>query len=1102
MAATGKTNIQTDITASIRSGASDTTATELRALLNEILDSYPNIVDGGLLFQNQVGYSTFQTLTQPKAFVYKYWVEQLVAASSTLDAVLANGNTMLNTQFIQSEDWLKTFQVIDTKIDATFSDGVELRQFTLDSNGAYLSLGGTFSAGITSISTGNTFTHNVLNEFNALNNNVNGNFLVTSPDGFTTHETNNGNNQANYTNAAIIVGFGHSITTAFLSAENGIDASSINAYFGANEMVSTGVNTITAPENNINGDLVAASGATSLYNLGVIVGWDFSNVQSASVYSNDVANYFTHDLRNEFSATLNLFNGLAEYNIDYSASYTIRSFTDKGYVDAADVVLQNQINNINAGLKWKNSVRAATTANITLSGDQTIDGVSVIAGDRVLVKNQSTGSQNGIYLCASGSWTRTTDSDTAAEILQATTSIEEGTVNADTIYTCTTNAPIILGTTSLAFAKTSATTYTASAGVTLTGNDFSLNNSYFSGDATVAAGVITLASTIAASTKGAADKSLAISYDAKGRLTAVTENAISILANQVSNFDASVRATVLTGLSYSSYDEIAAADTTLGAFGKLAGRTRHLWDYNWSAGALSGFAIADNGNGTANIATGVAMLRTSVSSTATLNEYTLAAVTNQAFTDNAVNYIVADYNSGTPMITVTTTQSAINTQTVTLIYAVTRVGNSLYYQDTIAASVDTNGKIRRKFLLTERFQYSAGAIISATNRKIALTAGTFVTGVKPVLTSAFDTNVASTFTYVYYNGTNYTRTTVQTDINNTNYINAGVSTTMTNNRFRTDFVYLLMSQSPQLWVVQGDAQHANLAAAKLATIPANLPPELVGLGLVVGRVIIEKSATTLADVASSFTTSFVAGTATEHNQLGGLQGGTTAEYYHMTNTEYTNFQAGNFTKLGVTGTAGAGFLELSEQSSDPASGASGFRRFFANANGRLTGKASSGQLNTYGAIIYKDFTNSSAVTGTTSAVLTKSVLIKGGTFTTGDSVQVFASNEKTGTAAGLTVRIYYNSSASLGGATVLATQTQVNTVLDCGLLRNFDIQSATVTRAVNTTTSLNTDEAFGSAAASSTGNIDWTQDIYIIIGVQNTSAADSTLTRRFYVARV
>ena len=91
-----------------------------------------------------------------------------------------------------------------------------------------------------------------------------------------------------------------------------------------------------------------------------------------------------------------------------------------------DAVTRSQLDAAIQGFAWKAPVRAATTANITLSGTQTIDGVALVAGDRVLVKNQSTASGNGIYLVASGSWTRSTDFDTAAEMLGAAVFVSEG----------------------------------------------------------------------------------------------------------------------------------------------------------------------------------------------------------------------------------------------------------------------------------------------------------------------------------------------------------------------------------------------------------------------------------------------------------------------------------------------------------------------------------------------------------------------------------------------------------------------------------------------------------------------------------------------------
>jgi len=138
----------------------------------------------------------------------------------------------------------------------------------------------------------------------------------------------------------------------------------------------------------------------------------------------------------------------------------------KGYVDSA----------VN-GTDWKQSVRVATTANITLSGLQTIDGVSVIAGDRVLVKDQSTGSQNGIYVVASGAWTRSTDADANAEVTAGlSVMVTEGSTNADSQWRLTTNDAIVVGTTALTFAQIGAgSSYSQGTGIIISGNVISVD---------------------------------------------------------------------------------------------------------------------------------------------------------------------------------------------------------------------------------------------------------------------------------------------------------------------------------------------------------------------------------------------------------------------------------------------------------------------------------------------------------------------------------------------------------------------------------------------------------------------------------------------------
>lgn len=144
---------------------------------------------------------------------------------------------------------------------------------------------------------------------------------------------------------------------------------------------------------------------------------------------------------------------------------------------SSDAATKGYVDSVAQGLDCKASCRVATTANITLSGTQTIDGVAVIAGDRVLVKNQSTGSQNGIYVVAAGAWSRATDADTSAEVTSGMfTFVSEGTTNASTGWVLTTPDLITLGTTSLAFTQFSGAGQIVDGdGLAKSGNTLSVN---------------------------------------------------------------------------------------------------------------------------------------------------------------------------------------------------------------------------------------------------------------------------------------------------------------------------------------------------------------------------------------------------------------------------------------------------------------------------------------------------------------------------------------------------------------------------------------------------------------------------------------------------
>lgn len=145
-----------------------------------------------------------------------------------------------------------------------------------------------------------------------------------------------------------------------------------------------------------------------------------------------------------------------------------------------DAVNKSYVDDLLAGLRWKAPVVAATTTNGTLASayanGSTVDGVSLATGDRVLVKDQTAQTENGIYTVnASGAPTRATDADSTAELNAATVFVLGGTVNADHAFTQTTNNPTV-GSSNIVFVQFGGgSTYTADGnGLELSGTQFAL----------------------------------------------------------------------------------------------------------------------------------------------------------------------------------------------------------------------------------------------------------------------------------------------------------------------------------------------------------------------------------------------------------------------------------------------------------------------------------------------------------------------------------------------------------------------------------------------------------------------------------------------------
>jgi len=146
---------------------------------------------------------------------------------------------------------------------------------------------------------------------------------------------------------------------------------------------------------------------------------------------------------------------------------------------AQDAATKSYVDALLQGFDWKQSVRVASTVAATLSSafaaGSVVDGVTLVAGDRILVKNQSTGSENGVYVVnASGAPTRSSDADSSAKVTAGlTVFVSEGTTNANSAWAVITDDTIVLGTTALVFAQVSGgPAITAGAGLTQTGQSF------------------------------------------------------------------------------------------------------------------------------------------------------------------------------------------------------------------------------------------------------------------------------------------------------------------------------------------------------------------------------------------------------------------------------------------------------------------------------------------------------------------------------------------------------------------------------------------------------------------------------------------------------
>jgi len=300
---------------------------------------------------------------------------------------------------------------------------------------------------------------------------------------------------------------------------------------------------------------------------------------------------------------------------NFTSISTVTGTISTNASSATDIVNLLTLQSYAAGISWKNPVTAATTVNITLSGLQTVDSVNLVAGNTVLVKNQTNAAQNGIYTVSSGAWTYATGCTTWAQYVSALVFVEYGG-QAGSAWYCTAQPGGTLGTTAMNWSNFSvATNYSAGTGLTLTGYVFSIT-----------------ATGVSAATYGSASTVPVIAVNLEGQITSATNTSIAINASQIT------AGTIASSLLSGSYTGITGLGTvTAGTWN--AGVIGASYGGTGVAGTITGYVYANG--------TGAQTASTTIPTTALSGTITNAQLANSTISGVSLGGNLAALTAGT-----------------------------------------------------------------------------------------------------------------------------------------------------------------------------------------------------------------------------------------------------------------------------------------------------------------------------------------------------------------------------------------------------------------------------------------------------------------------
>lgn len=276
--------------------------------------------------------------------------------------------------------------------------------------------------------------------------------------------------------------------------------------------------------------------------------------------------------------------------------------------------------------------------------------------------------------------------------------------------------------------------------------------------------------------------------------------------------------------------------------------------------------ITDNGDGTVTLGDGDYCLSSLASGDGIINTYSISGAT-YSLTDLAMNYIVADYNGGTPIVHVISDVNLINETTVVPIYSIFRNGIYLHTQNWDALGLALANKVHQSIVKTQRYRRQSGLSLSESGtRNLNLTSGIIWTGAVPMTLDAVASATDNIFLW-YHSSGNWTVST-PTQYNNTQYDNGTNLVSLGVNRYAVNWIYRGVESQKHLYVVLGTGDYT-LNQAESATVPA-IPLAISSHAVLVGKLIVQNGSNTATSIQSAFDTQFSLSSVQSHSDLTNL----------------------------------------------------------------------------------------------------------------------------------------------------------------------------------------------------------------------------------------